>query len=137
MDTADPSSFKKRIFGISLNICDLNCPTLKHGAADNGATTHFYWMILHVSLDLRRMTEICDLPIHAALLTIDRSHIRIAQSNRRLDQRIEHSLKVEGRAADDLKHVGGGSLLLQRFAQLVEQPCVLDGDDRLVGEILD
>ena len=30
----------------------------------------------------------------------------------------------------------GGGLLLQRFAQLVEQPGVLDGDDRLAGEVL-
>ena len=31
----------------------------------------------------------------------------------------------------------GCSLLLQRFAQFVEQPRVLDGDDRLRGEVLD
>ena len=53
-----------------------------------------------------------------------------------LDQCIEHRLQVEGRAADDLEHVGGGGLLLQRFAQLVEQAGVLDGDDGLAGEVL-
>src|SRR5215475_10881648 len=67
----------------------------------------------------------------------DTSHIRLAQPRRRLDQRIEHRLQVKGRAADDLEHVGGGGLLLQRFAQLVEQARVLDGDDRLGGKILD
>ena len=46
-------------------------------------------------------------------------------------------LQIEGRAADDLEHVGGGGLLLQQFAQLVEQAGILDGDDGLVGEILD
>ena len=51
------------------------------------------------------------------------------------DQRVEHGLQIEGRATDDLEHVGGGGLLLQRFAQLVEQPGVLDGDDGLGGEI--
>src|SRR5207342_1241526 len=55
---------------------------------------------------------------------------------RRLGQRIEHGLQIEGRAADDLEYIGGGGLLLQRFAQLVEQPRVLDGDDGLTGEIL-
>src|SRR5262245_40699421 len=39
-----------------------------------------------------------------------------------------------GFAADDLEHVGGRRLLLQRFAQLIKQPGVLDGDHRLVGE---
>ena len=50
-------------------------------------------------------------------------------------------MQVECRAADDLEHVGGGGLLLQRFGKffgallhLVEQPHVLDRDHRLVGE---
>ena len=67
---------------------------------------------------------------------MNRRHVRLAQSRRRLDQRIEHRLQIEGRAADDLEHVGGGGLLLQRFAQLVEQAGVLDRDDGLVGEVL-
>ena len=53
------------------------------------------------------------------------------------------ALKIEGRAADDLEHVGGRGLLLQRFAQIVgalaqfvEQAGILDGDDGLGGEIL-
>ena len=50
--------------------------------------------------------------------------------------RIKYGLQVEGRAADRLEHVGGGGLLLQRFAQLVEQARVLDGDDGLAGEVL-
>ena len=61
-------------------------------------------------------------------------HVRLAQPRRRFDQRIEHRLQIEGRAADDLEHVGGGGLLLQRFAQLVEQPRVLDGDDGLAAK---
>ena len=60
------------------------------------------------------------------------SHRRAAD----FGERIEHGLQVEGRAADDLEHVGGGGLLLQRFAQLVEQARVLDRDDGLSGEIL-
>ena len=66
----------------------------------------------------------------------DGRHVGLAQPRRRFDQRIEHGLQIERRAADDLEHVGGGGLLLQRFAQLVEQPRVLDGDDGLGGEVL-
>ena len=69
--------------------------------------------------------------------TKDLSAIRFAQSCCRLDQRIEHRLQIESRATDDLEHVGGGALLLQRFAQLVEQTRVLDGDDSLIREVLD
>ena len=68
---------------------------------------------------------------------MDGCPIRLAQLCGKLNQRIEHRLQIEGRAADDFEHVGGGGLLLQQFAQLVEQPRVLDGDDGLAGEILD
>ena len=61
----------------------------------------------------------------------------VAQASRRLDQRIEHGLQIEGRAADDLEHIGGGGLLLQRLAQLVEQTGILNRDDGLLGEVLD
>jgi hypothetical protein len=63
-------------------------------------------------------------------------HMGVAQLGHRLDQRIEHRLQVEGRAADDFEHVGGGGLLLEGFPQLVEQARVLDGDHGLAGKIL-
>ena len=63
------------------------------------------------------------------------SRCRPRTACRRFDQRVEHRLQIEGRAADDLEHVGGGGLLLQRLAQFVEQARVLDGDDRLGGEV--
>src|SRR5262245_23951378 len=49
----------------------------------------------------------------------------------------EYGLDVGRRARDDAQHLGGGGLLLQGFAQLVEQTRVFDGDDGLVGEALD
>src|SRR5215471_15138889 len=57
-----------------------------------------------------------------------------AQLPRGLDQRFQHRLQIEGGATEDLEHVGGGRLLLQGFAQLVEQARVLDGDDCLIGK---
>ena len=39
-------------------------------------------------------------------------------------------------ATDDLKDIGGGSLLLQRLALLIEQPSILDGDHGLRGKVL-
>ena len=43
-------------------------------------------------------------------------------------------MHVESRAADDLQHVGGRGLLLQRLLRLVDLSCILDRDHRLVGE---
>ena len=58
-----------------------------------------------------------------------------------LDDRVEHRLHVRGRAADDAEHLGRRRLMLQRLAQFrvalldfLEQPHVLDRDDRLIGE---
>jgi hypothetical protein len=50
---------------------------------------------------------------------------------------MKHALEIEGRAADHLEHVGSRGLLLERFAQLVEQARVLDGNDSLGGEVFD
>ncbi len=54
---------------------------------------------------------------------------------------LEHRLQLAGRARDDLQHLRGRGLLLQRLGELagprlhlVEQPHVLDRDHRLIGE---
>src|SRR5262249_8870724 len=60
-----------------------------------------------------------------------------AKPRRALDQGLQHGLQIESRAADDFEGVGGRGLLLQRFAQLVEQTRILDSDDGLGGEVLD
>src|SRR5216683_7672694 len=67
----------------------------------------------------------------------DRALIGIAKPGCRFNQRVEHSLEIKGRATDDLEDVGGGGLLLERFAQLVQQPRIFDSDDGLGGEVLD
>jgi hypothetical protein len=50
---------------------------------------------------------------------------------------LEHRLQFAGRTGDDAQHFRGRGLLLQRFAQLVEQAGVLDGDDGLFCEVAD
>ena len=52
--------------------------------------------------------------------TFARKHnsiVGVAQATRRLGQRIEHRLQIERRAADNLQHVGGRGLLLQRLVR--------------------
>jgi hypothetical protein len=62
------------------------------------------------------------------------TEFRLADARGVFQHRLEHGLKVTGRAGDDAQYVRGGRLLLERIAQLVEQARILDGDDRLVGE---
>ena len=79
---------------------------------------------------------------HSVLLAESQHHV-IDPTNPggALDDGVEDRLHVRGRAADDAEHLGGCRLMLQRFAQFcvallefLEQPHVLDGDNRLVGK---
>ena len=67
--------------------------------------------------------------------------LRITQFLSSLANSFEHRLNVGRRTGNDAQHVGGCRLLLQRFSEFVcalllrlEQPRVLDGDHRLIGE---
>src|SRR5262245_1748491 len=71
---------------------------------------------------------------HPVLLPSYRGVVGATKAASRFNKRLQYRLEIESRAADDLEYVGGGGLLLQRLAQLVEQPRVLDGDDGLVSE---
>ena len=50
---------------------------------------------------------------------------------------LEHRLELARRTGDDFENVCGGSLLLQGFAQRVEQAGVLYSDHRLASEVRD
>ena len=60
----------------------------------------------------------------------------VADAHRVFQHCREHGCEFARRTGDDLQYFRGGSLLLQRFTQLAEQPCILDCDDRLVGKRL-
>ena len=66
----------------------------------------------------------------------DIAELGVADANGFLQHCRKHRLHIARRAADDLQHLRRSGLLLKRLAQLGEQPRVLDGDDRLGGEIL-
>jgi hypothetical protein len=85
----------------------------------------------------RDRTVVGDEEKPGAVRTPNGGVVCVAKLRRGLDQRFQHRLQIEGGAAEDLEHVSGGRLLLQGFAQFVEQAGVLDGDNGLGGEILD
>ncbi len=73
----------------------------------------------------------------------DHGLVGIAQPRCRLDNRIEHRLQIECRAADDLQHVAGRGLIFQRFLKFigasthfVQKPRVFHRDHRLGREVL-
>src|SRR5215475_8810140 len=74
-----------------------------------------------------------------------------AQSRRAPRDRLEHRLHIRWGAADDAKHLARCGLVFESLCQflrslgkftgarldLLEQPCVLDGDDGLVRKGID
>jgi hypothetical protein len=82
--------------------------------------------------------------IAAFLRSKHRSELGLADAYRVRQHGLKHGLQLAGRRTDDLQHLGGRRLLLQRLgeiiralAQFIEQPRVLDGDDGLSGEVFD
>ena len=94
------------------------------------------WIALSELLKFARKPMIGGQTVKLPIASEEKGTVCLTQPGRRLGEGIQHCLQIEGRAADDLEHVGGGGLLLEQFAQLVEQAGVLDCDDCLGGEIL-
>ena len=74
---------------------------------------------------------------HVAVPLPDRRVIGVAEGRCSLDKRVQNLWQVECCTTNDLEHVGCSGLLLKRFAQLIEQARVLDGDHGLVREGLE
>jgi hypothetical protein len=137
----EPGSYSQPHLRICFGVHDMNGLALEYDPTGDRTAIRPERMLFHVLLLLRGEAVARDMMVGAVLGEPDGSPIRAAKACRRLGERVEHRLQIEGRAADDLEHVGRGSLLLQRFGELaraclhvVEQPHVLDRDRRLVRE---
>src|SRR5262249_48907857 len=136
-NAAELLGFCESKFWIGTDIYDMNTAAFEQGAS---ADTSAFRFDRHGSDPIHEFSREAAgfSPIeYAVYLPGDRGLVGIGKPSGGFDQRLQHHFEVEGRAADDLEHVGRSSLLLQRFAQLVEQARVLDRDDGLVGEVLD
>src|SRR6516165_4804301 len=99
----------------------------EHSAAGDGRSTWLEPKLSQEVMDFWAKPVACRMLVDSTLLPVNSGHVGPAESSRRLHQRVQNDLQIEGRAADHLEHVGGGGLLLQRFAQFVKQARVLDG----------
>ena len=80
--------------------------------------------------------------IFAVLVTIDRRLVRVTQTSGRGHHGLEHGIKIERRAADDLQNLAGRGLIFQRFLkiigarpQLSQKSRVFHGDHGLRGKV--
>src|ERR1700732_3668927 len=123
---AQPLWLKGAVFRVGPNVGDLTGLALKQHSPCNATTPRRKCEGLVRFNVFRREAVTCGDIITCVSRAENLGHVRLAKPGGCLDQRVQHGSKIERRAADDLEHVGGGRLLLERFAQLVEQPRVLD-----------
>ena len=139
---ANAHLFLFRIFRVAPGIGYLDGPFLRSDTPDERPSAG-------PDLGLPFVLEVGGVEIHQArciaedvsMATEDFAAARVAQTHRGRDQRLQHRVEIEGCPADGFEHFGGRRLLLQRLGEvararlhLVEQPHVLDRDNRLVGE---
>ena len=122
--TSDPLSCDESVFRIRQHVGNVDSLALEQRPSEDRSSPYArrpHSGVLHVRGELGREPPARDPRVALTGGTMDRRHLRLAQPRCRLDQGIEHGLQIEGRAADDLEHVGGGGLLLQRFAVSVRR----------------
>lgn len=106
------------IFGIGSDVEDLHRTAFEHGTTCNRAPVGTNRVSLQKLDVFLGKPYRCSGLIFIAFAAHDECHLRFAQPCRRMDQRVEHGLQVEGRAADHLQHIGSRGLLLERFGEI-------------------
>src|SRR5262249_52400408 len=114
------------------DVCDLL--RVSDMVEDTGRATRRNRIALAISGPRLRCIVQRDVPEYIAFVEQQVAEAGLADANGVLKHSLEHWLQFAGRAADDLEHLGGGRLLLQRLAQFSEQARVLDRDRGLVGK---
>src|SRR5262245_54923657 len=107
----------------------------RHGTVGAGAVDRATAPLLDP--DRRQVAVRCDSPVAIAFVQPQRAVAGFAKLGRLRQHRAEYRIERARRTGDHLEHIGGRGLLLQRLAQLAEQPRVLDGDHALGGKVLD
>jgi hypothetical protein len=115
---AQALALAEAIIGILENVGKMGDFPGKRGAAGIGIRAELRRVVENVALERGGIPLLLRHPQDLAVPQQNHALRRIAERARRLDQRIEHGLQVEGRAADDLEHIGGRRLLLQRLVAL-------------------
>src|SRR5271166_4961824 len=103
----------------------MNRFALQQCTPDHASSSRLQRSALEILSEFRREAVAGSPIVDTPFLPGDGGHVRLAEAGRRLSQRVEYRLQIEGRAADDLQHLGGrglllrgGRLLLQRLVEL-------------------
>ena len=125
--------------GSRQHIRDVDGPAFKHGASNQRPACRHKRIGLHRLDQFRREPETRGVIMEYRRLVgeLQQRPYPLRKAGLRTEPEFQARREIEGRAADDLEHVRGRSLLLEGFTQLAKQPRILDGDHGLSGEVLD
>src|SRR6202171_5636033 len=140
-DASPASKGVEGVFRIALGVFNKYRCLLQKDARPKRSATRFVIDFQDRAAFLFGETETRDALEIVAKTPVDDNDVGLAQTRRRVGKSVEYLLQIECRPAYDLEHVGGGRLLLQRFAQILsarlhflEQTDIADRDHRLIGE---
>src|SRR5262249_48804151 len=125
------------VFLIRQDIWNVHHTALDERSARRCRTVREDWVFCPQLLETSNVIVTGHCTSGRSVVTENKSVRCVTEPSGGFDQRIEYYLQIERRTVDDLEHVSSSGLLLQGFAQLIEQACVLDGDDGLSGEVFD
>src|SRR6516225_9297472 len=121
-----PTMARSMVFRVCLNIYYLNGAPFEQNPAYSGLSTRANGRTLPKRQKFARQILSCYCSAEFAFVPKNHSSWCTTEPHGRTHERVEHGLQIEGRAADRLKYIGGGGLLLKRLPQFVQQPRVLD-----------
>src|SRR5262249_27770437 len=79
----------------------------EHSASGDGRSAGLEPKLSQEVMDFWAKPVACRMLVDSTLLPVNFGHVGLAESSRRLHQRVQNDLQIEGRAADDLQHLGG------------------------------
>ena len=104
---------REGVFRIVQHVGNVNQLSFKKRASGHRTSA---WLDRNTPDNVQELTREAEglRPIENALvLPGDRPIVGFAEPGRRFNERLQYCLQIEGRAADDLQHIGGRGLLLQ------------------------
>src|SRR5262252_9994767 len=99
------------VLRVGQDIGDMDHSTLQQGPSSRRAASTLNGHSLDIFDELGRVTVSLREEGHPVLLPSYRGVVGATKAASRFNERLQHRFKIEGRAADNLEHVGGGGLL--------------------------
>src|SRR5262249_55968469 len=109
--TAQPLGLRPGVLRVGQDIGDMDHSTFQQGPSSRRAASTLDGHSLDIFDELRRVTVSLREEEHPIFLPSYRGVVGAAKVTSRFKERLQHRLEIEGRAADDLEHVGSSSLL--------------------------